>query len=212
MQARTPAESPPAKSGRRRRPSVAAVVAALLVLSVVARLASGSGAAIAEGLGALTRAEAAISDVAADPGAEPAVCTPPPELADILDSLTQREARVTELEAKLADRERLVALAEEEVRAGLTALETAEARLAATIATAQVAAENDLAKLTSVYENMKPAEAAILFGQMDPVFAAGFLGRMRSDAAAAILAGLPPDLAYSISVVLAGRNASVPTE
>jgi flagellar motility protein MotE (MotC chaperone) len=47
---------------------------------------------------------------------------------------------------------------------------------------------------------------------MDPVFAAGFLGRMRSDAAAAILAGLPPELAYSISVVLAGRNASVPTE
>jgi flagellar motility protein MotE (MotC chaperone) len=35
---------------------------------------------------------------------------------------------------------------------------------------------------------------------------------MRADAAAAILAGLAPDQAYSISVVLAGRNANVPTE
>lgn len=203
-----PPEPSGVRVGRRSRPSVAAVVAALLCLSVVFRLASGSGVAIAEGLGALTRAEAAVSA----PGAEPAMCTPPPELADILESLTGREARVAALEAELADRERLLALAQDEVQAGLAALETAEARLAATIATAQAAAETDLAKLTSVYENMKPAEAAILFGQMDPVFAAGFLGRMRSDAAAAILAGLPPDLAYSISVVLAGRNALVPTE
>lgn len=204
----TATESPASPVARRAGPSIAVIVASLLVLSVVVRLASGSGVAIAQGLGALTQAEAAISETPP----EPEMCTPPPELADILESLTQREARVTVLEAELADRERLVALAEEEVRASLTALETAEARLAATIATAQAAAETDLAKLTSVYENMKPAEAAILFGQMDPVFAAGFLGRMRSDAAAAILAGLPPDLAYSISVVLAGRNASVPTE
>jgi flagellar motility protein MotE (MotC chaperone) len=211
MRPATPTDSQPAPDAlprRRGRPSVAVVVASLLVLSAAARLYSGSGAAIAEGLGALTRAEAAISQ---DPS-EPAVCTPPPELADILDSLTRREARVAELEAELSDRERLVGLAEAEVQAGLAALETAEARLAATIATAQAAAETDLAKLTTVYENMKPAEAAILFGQMDPVFAAGFLGRMRADAAAAILSGLPPDLAYSISVVLAGRNALVPTE
>jgi flagellar motility protein MotE (MotC chaperone) len=192
----------------RRRPPVLAVVAGLLVLSAALRLVSGSGAAVAEGLGNLMQANAAQAEVPA----EAAVCTPPPELADILESLTAREAKVAELEAQLADRERLVSVAEEEVRASLTALEAAEARLAATIATASEAAETDLAKLTSVYENMKPADAAILFGQMEPVFAAGFLGRMRSDAAAAILAGLPPDLAYSISVVLAGRNADVPTE
>ena len=47
---------------------------------------------------------------------------------------------------------------------------------------------------------------------MEPSFAAGFLGRMRADVAAAILAGLEPDLAYSISVELAGRNADVPRE
>ncbi len=45
---------------------------------------------------------------------------------------------------------------------------------------------------------------------MAPEFAAGFLGRMRPDAAAAVLAGLKPDKAYSISVMIAGRNATAP--
>ena len=47
---------------------------------------------------------------------------------------------------------------------------------------------------------------------MTPEFAAGFIGRMRADAAAAIMAGLSPQAAYTISVILAGRNARAPTE
>ena len=94
----------------------------------------------------------------------------------------------------------------------LARLETAEAELRATISVANAAAETDIARLTSVYENMKAENAAPLFQQMEPSFAAGFLGRMRPDAAAAILATLDPELAYTISVVLAGRNADVPVE
>ena len=90
--------------------------------------------------------------------------------------------------------------------------EAAEAKLASTLALADNAAENDLARMTSVYENMKPKEAAALFEEMSPDFAAGFLGRMRPDAAAAIMAGLSAPTAYTVSVVLAGRNASAPTE
>jgi flagellar motility protein MotE (MotC chaperone) len=45
---------------------------------------------------------------------------------------------------------------------------------------------------------------------MDPDFAAGFLGRMRPAAAAGIMAGLSPQKAYTISVLLAGRNAQAP--
>lgn len=198
--------SPPRRRGR--RVPVLVVVAVILGMSALVRLADGSGTAIAQGLGAIARTQTdSVQDVA-----EPGICTPAPELADILASLTRRESRVATLEAELADRERTVEVATAELRAGLAALEAAERRLAGTIATASQAAEADLSKLTSVYENMKPVDAAILFGQMEPVFAAGFLGRMRADAAAAILAGLAPDQAYSISVVLAGRNANVPTE
>ena len=78
------------------------------------------------------------------------------------------------------------------------------------MAYADTAAEGDLARLTAVYENMKPKDAAALFEEMDPDFAAGFLGRMRADSAAGIMAGLSPPVAYSVSVLLAGRNANVP--
>ena len=55
-----------------------------------------------------------------------------------------------------------------------------------------------------------PADAAALFQTMAPEFAAGFLGRMRAEAAAAVISGMTPESAYSISVLIAGRNALVP--
>ena len=113
--------------------------------------------------------------------------------------------REREAETRLAAAE----LAEERARATLVELQAAERALRATIALADGAAEGDLARLTAVYENMKPQQAAPLFQQMTPGFAAGFLGRMRPDAAAAILSGLEPEAAYAISVILAGRNARV---
>ena len=102
--------------------------------------------------------------------------------------------------------------AEQQIEDKLAALQQAEAALSATIARADTAAETDLAQLTTVYENMKPKEAADLFAQMPPRFAAGFLGMMRPDAAALIMTELDPEIAYSFSVVLAGRNANVPTD
>ena len=103
-------------------------------------------------------------------------------------------------------------IAEEEIARQMKALEEAEASLKSTLSIADDAAESDVARLTAVYEQMKPEEAAALFSEMDPQFAAGFLGRMRPDAAAAVMAGLDPADAYSISVILAGRNARAPRQ
>lgn len=103
-------------------------------------------------------------------------------------------------------------LADHAIEEKIAALETAERALSATLALADGASESDLGRLTSVYENMKPKDAAALFETMDPAFAAGFLARMRPETAAGIMAGLSPQVAYKISVILAGRNAAVPTE
>jgi flagellar motility protein MotE (MotC chaperone) len=78
------------------------------------------------------------------------------------------------------------------------------------VAVADQAADADVTRLVTMYENMKPKEAAPLFEVMAPDFAAGFLARMRPDAAASVLAGLNPKTAYTISVIMAGRNAGVP--
>ncbi len=135
-----------------------------------------------------------------------------PNIDAILEELERREARIAEREVELDTRGEALALAETRIEEMLAELETAEEELRSTIALAETASEDDLAQLTSVYENMGADEAAALFSQMTPNFAAGFLGRMRPDVAAAILAGLDPNTAFEISVVLAGRNARVPTE
>ena len=128
----------------------------------------------------------------------------------LLDAIRAREKRVQEQELKQQLRAKSLDVAQHEIERRIEALEMAEKRLRATLAQADTAAEDDVARLTTVYENMKPKDAAALFEAMEPAFAAGFLGRMRPDAAAGIMAGLNPQAAYTISVILAGRNANAP--
>ncbi|MGI9395737.1 MAG: MotE family protein [Boseongicola sp.] len=191
------------KRGRRAGQGVLVVVALLLVASAAARIGAGPGAAIARELALETSTEKAAETYTDDIT---------PELISLLQDVKKREAKVKLREAEIEARMQVLSLVEEEVASDIDRLEAADATLRATMSAANQAAETDLMRLTAVYENMKSEQAANLFQRMKPSFAAGFLGRMRPDAAAAILAGLEPELAYSISVVLAGRNANVPVE
>ena len=190
---------------RRRRGTrgVLWVIAVMMGLSALLRLGGPVGHAVAGEVLAL-----AGSDAEPTPVSAPVADT---NLAVVLEQLQVREERLKAREAALESRLQALAVAEEQIARNLDALTRAEEELAATMALADTAAEDDLSRLTAVYENMKPKEAAPLFEAMDPKFAAGFLGRMRPDAAAAILSGLDPKTAYAISVILAGRNAAVPT-
>jgi len=140
------------------------------------------------------------------------LCTPTADTSELLIAFQAREARLIERESQIEARLQALRVAEAEISEKLTALESAETSLAATLAIADGAAEDDLAQLTSVYENMKPQYTSALCEQMAPEFSAGFMGRMRPEAAAAIMTNLEPATAYTISVLLAGRNASAPTE
>jgi flagellar motility protein MotE (MotC chaperone) len=132
------------------------------------------------------------------------------EMGSLLEALNAREARVKERERQIEMRSKALSVADAEIAKRLAMLEEAEAALRGTLSLANGAAEDDLARLTTVYESMKPKDTAALFETMEPDFAAGFLGRMRPDAAAAVMTGLSPEVAYSISAILAGRNARVP--
>jgi flagellar motility protein MotE (MotC chaperone) len=183
-----------AKSGR----STVVILALLFASSGALRLGSGVGTALAN---------------EADPPdsmAEAAQCASLP--AALAEALNARETEITLREATLKDRTAALALAEAAIEKQLVELQTAEAALASTLAIADQAAEQDLARLTMVYETMKPKDAAALFETMAPSFAAGFLGRMQPQAAAAVMSGLSPETAYEISLQLAGRNAEAPTE
>ena len=183
------------------------LIAMIFVASAGIRLASGTGAAIAREMSELSH-----EDEAQMQEQNVATCQADEESAALIEALLKREREVEEKELLIAQKMKSIELARAEVLENLAALEDAETRLEATMTRSQTAAEDDLVKLTAVYESMKPKEAAALFEAMSPDFAAGFLGRMRSDAAGAIMAGLTPETAYTISVILAGRNAKAPSE
>lgn len=129
------------------------------------------------------------------------------ESSALLEAIRARQTELSGWQEALSEREQAVESAQAQLEARLSELAAAEERLAQTLARVDVGAEDDIARLTAVYENMKADTSAALFEQMEPRFAAGFLGRMQPEAAADILSALPTESAYAISVVLAGRNA-----
>lgn len=183
-------KAPRRKSGR----GALVILALVLASSGALRLGSGFGAAMA-------------NNAEKDPST-PLDCPVPP--AAVAEALVGRESYVKEQELVLEERMAALALADQAISKRLAELELAEESLKKTLTIADGAAEKDLARLTAVYEAMRPADAAALFQTMAPEFAAGFLGRMRPEIAAQVLAGMKPDKAYSISVLIAGRNATAP--
>ncbi len=177
----------------------------LALLAVI--LASSGAMRLGHGVGAAMALQAETPE---DVASAPLQCPEPP--IALAEALKERDLAVSAREAALNDRMAALAIAEKAIETRMVELETAEARLKETLAVADGAAEKDIQRLTTVYETMKPADAAALFETMSPEFAAGFLGRMRPDAAAAVISGMKAETAYAISVLIAGRNALVPKE
>lgn len=181
------------------------LIAGLFLSSAGIRLGLGAGQAVA------TENSIMAGDGLSAPLSSSGTQTEPSiDFAPMLAAFQAREAQIIEQEQQINTRMKALQVADEQIEKRMAMLQAAEESLRATLALADTAAEDDLSRLTTVYENMKPKDAAILFEEMEPAFAAGFLGRMRPDAAAGVMAGLTPKAAYSISVILAGRNASVP--
>ncbi|SES06920.1 Flagellar motility protein MotE, a chaperone for MotC folding [Tranquillimonas rosea] len=198
----------PGKRCTYRRPARALpLLATLFAASGLLRLSGETGERVTGWIGAGYAYAAA--EVA---GTDDSGCEMPPDVAAVLSALKERDSRLQEREAEMDARETALAEAEDEIRAQLDQLVAAEEALSETLAQADTAAEADITRLVAVYENMKPADAAVLFEEMSPSFAAGFIGRMRPESAAALLADLEPQTAYSISAILAGRNANAPKD
>lgn len=188
------------KKRTRSRSGSIFLITSLLIGSAVLRVGFSTTQALA-------KSDSLIPEIIEKPAP---VATSAVDTSALLTALRKREDRVSEQEMKLELRGKALEVARHEIERRIDALKLAEERLRATLARADTAAEDDVARLTTVYENMKPKDAAALFEAMEPSFAAGFLGRMRADSAAGILAGLKPETAYTISVILAGRNAKAP--
>ena len=188
----------------RRAPRPTHIILSCLLISAVIRVGT-SGVAIAQEIALRTEAPPASA-------AQTMPRAPEPEIGSLLESIRTRQEQLTQREIKISERQLALNLVEQQIAQQLAVLKQAEQKLADTLAIADNAAENDLKQLTLVYEKMKAKNAADIFETMEISFAAGFLSRMKPESAAGILSAMPPTAAYSISVVMAGKNANAPTE
>lgn len=186
---------------KRPRSGVLTIISLLMIGSAILRLGFEAGPALARNV-----EPAEVQSDASGKGSNAA------DLQVILTELQRREKELNAREDAILDMEKALEVAKQAIDTRLTALEQAEESLRETLTIAEKAAETDLTRLTDVYQNMKPKDAAALFETMDPVFAAGFLSRMPSESAAGVMANLSPEAAYTVSVVMAGRNALAPQE
>ncbi len=184
------------------------IIACLLIGSALIRATIGAGEAWAKASEQM-EAPAPLVD---EPGAlnTPAECYSEDDLRAVLEALENKKKHLDDRDQMISKRMDALAVADREIAARLEEMKQVEEALSRTLAIADQAAEKDISRLVSVYENMKPKDAAALFEEMDPNFAAGFLARMKPEAAAGVMAGLSPQVAYTLSVVLAGRNAEAP--
>ena len=193
------------KSKPSRGVSVSVVIATLLITSCIVRIAGGTGQAIAREISNISPSETDAPVVRE----KPMIAESAEGLDALIAELKRREAEVMARDHALDMRAKDIEAATILLDAKMKELATAEDSLRGLLSLAEKAAESDVAQLTSVYETMKPKEAARVFEEMSPAFAAGFLARMKPDAAAKIFAGLRPGTAFSITAVMAGRNMNV---
>lgn len=189
------------KTGPGNRGNALLVLALCFLLSGVLR----TGEVIA----ALPERHGAVGGAGAAAGPEAAQAAGPDHPAAVgalVSELRQRRAALAEREAKLEARAQMLDLVEARLRARLAELETVQRKLESTAALVDDAAGKDVRHLAAMYEQMKPKQAGQLFDAMDPAFAAGFLGAMNAPAAALIMANMDAGKAYSVSLLLAGRN------
>lgn len=128
------------------------------------------------------------------------------QTAELLEALRRREAELDAYAEMLEDRNKALDAAAQRLEARLRQLDASREQFSALVASVDKSADRDVQHLISVYEKMKPKQAAPLFDSMDPGFAAGFLARMRPTKASAIMANMQTDRAYAVSLRLAGRN------
>lgn len=186
---------------RPRKRGALTIVSLIFVASAILRIGDETGKAWA------------LSEPAPVASAEPeATCIAEDGLSDLLQAMQAKSQELVVLEAELLKRSAAIDAADGELTKRLAELREAEAGLRGLVEIAESASEKDIDRLVAVYEAMKPKEAALLFQTMEPQFAAGFLGRLRPETAAGILSGMPPEAAYSLSAIVAGRNARAPKE
>ncbi|MDY7017611.1 MAG: hypothetical protein SVK44_05295 [Nitrospirota bacterium] len=127
-----------------------------------------------------------------------AVATPE-HFQNLLKELQREKQRISAKETELAKKEAFVKNLDATLQARANELIALEQRLVALSLDAERTKDERIKKLSGVYENMDPEQAARAIEEMDPNLAVTLLLRMRKREAGRILGAMDPQKASKIS-------------
>ena len=134
---------------------------------------------------------------------------PSPAERAILERLTERRQELDKRARELDIREGLIAEAEKRVEARLAEIKSAQAQLAVAAEQKNEAEAARFKGLVTMYENMKPRDAAKIFDRLDVGVLIEVASQINPRNMSEILAQMSPDTAERLTVELASRAKAV---
>jgi len=129
---------------------------------------------------------------------------------ELLQSLAKRREELDEREQDLIQREGLLKAAEHRIENKISELKVVKGEIEDLITTYNEQEEKEIESLVSIYEKMKPKDAARIFDQLDMDVLLDVLQRMKASKTAPVLAAMDPLRAKEVTTRIAERR-SMPT-
>jgi flagellar motility protein MotE (MotC chaperone) len=128
----------------------------------------------------------------------------------VLESLRERNQQLNARSRELDMRESLVKAAEKRLEAKVTELKDTESRVNSAIGTRDKAEAARFASIVSMYESMKPKDAARIFDRLDLGILVDVTTKINPRKMSDILAQMSPESAERLTVELANRAGGPP--
>jgi flagellar motility protein MotE (MotC chaperone) len=129
---------------------------------------------------------------------------------DVLRQLAKRRDELAARERALDDREAMLKATEQRIAAQVEQMKQMKAEYQQMRTQRDEAAEASMRRLVTVYEAMKPEEAARIFETMEGAVLLDVVMRMGERRLAPILAQMSPAKAQALTIAMANRRAIIP--
>ncbi|MBN9671394.1 MotE family protein [Roseibium aggregatum] len=124
----------------------------------------------------------------------------------VLESLGKRRETLQEQEGQLDLREKLLKATEQRIQKQLDELRKLEESIGETVEQKEEQERDDIAALVTMYENMKPKDAARIFDRLSMPILLKVVRQMKARKMAAILAKMSPEAAEKLTVAIASDD------
>ena len=128
----------------------------------------------------------------------------------VLESLGKRRESLQQQEGQLDLREKLLQATEERIQKRVEELKKLEDRINTAVDEKKKQEKNEIAGLVTMYENMKPKDAARIFDRLSLPILLKVVRQMKPRKMADILAKMSPDAAERLTVAIASNVTTAP--